>query len=226
MEGQKREVVEQDRYQERMAHAPDYRNCYSDFLESTVAQCLQWDPNLRPTLVSLLHCTKKGLADWEAVYGSVNKPEADIPDFAKYKYNTSEDMLPIGGIAPQKWIGMKMKKRRQRGVINRVEKRPKMTQSPPKKGIKENVMAAVKKHLSGYFKGSTGSSGAMSELHGGIQHLHSVIGMGGQIRHVNVGSKDPQPGMQPLNPNIQSAPDSGVDNEAEEEGQDNLDLYE
>jgi len=262
MEGQKREVEVQEREQEHMRHDKKYRNCYSIFLEMTVSRCLEWDPNQRPSLVELLYSTKQGLAQWEAVYGSVNKPEAEIPNFAKYKYNKSADMLPIGEIAPEKWRGMNLKKRAP-GVVDRVVKRPKMmhdvslqantphstpTQSPPKTGIKANVMAAVKTVFSSVFKknggnqadpsappatsaapgpgSNAGSSGDLSELHEKIQHLHSVIGMGGKVRRIDVRPQALQPGMQPLNPGTQIVQNSSDDDYIKAEEEDNLDLYE
>ncbi|KAI1521494.1 hypothetical protein PtrSN001C_012211, partial [Pyrenophora tritici-repentis] len=38
--------------------------------------------------------------DWEKAYGSVNKLEGEIPEFAKSKFNHNKTMLPIGEVAP------------------------------------------------------------------------------------------------------------------------------
>ncbi|CAE7187324.1 S-TKc multi-domain protein [Pyrenophora teres f. teres] len=116
MEGQTRVVTDKERREQRMSHAPDYKTA------------------IRPSLVYLLHWTKKGLENWEQAYGSVNKPEGEIPDIAKYKFNKNETMLKIGEVAPSHWKGLQ----RKRSIPEEealqppiMEKRPRIKQYVP-----------------------------------------------------------------------------------------------
>ncbi|KAE8829354.1 hypothetical protein HRS9122_09169 [Pyrenophora teres f. teres] len=118
MEGQTRVVTDKERREQ----------------QRVVSHCLQWNPNQRPSLVYLLHWTKKGLENWEQAYGSVNKPEGEIPDIAKYKFNKNETMLKIGEVAPSHWKGLQ----RKRSIPEEealqppiMEKRPRIKQYVP-----------------------------------------------------------------------------------------------
>ncbi|KAE8863476.1 hypothetical protein PTNB73_06683 [Pyrenophora teres f. teres] len=118
MEGQTRVVTDKERREQ----------------QRVVSHCLQWNPNQRPSLVYLLHWTKKGLENWEQAYGSVNKPEGEIPDIAKYKFNKNETMLKIGEVAPSHWKGLQRKRRIPEEEALQppiMEKRPRIKQYVP-----------------------------------------------------------------------------------------------
>ncbi|CBX97204.1 hypothetical protein LEMA_P103350.1 [Plenodomus lingam JN3] len=109
MEGRERTV---DRFKDKIQHDQRSYTCsYSYSLERLVSQCLYFKPPLRPILEELLYETRVGLERWERAYGSANKPEAELPSFAALPIQYS-DPFPIGGKAPEEWLGINPRKRR------------------------------------------------------------------------------------------------------------------
>ncbi|KAF1847600.1 kinase-like protein [Cucurbitaria berberidis CBS 394.84] len=109
MEGRNRKITDVELFNEGFQHCEGYNKCYSHWLDDLVFFCLQFAPWKRPSLHQLLYKTRRGLERWERVYGSVDKPEAELPEFAIYPLEHLEEFR-IGETAPEHWLGMKKRK--------------------------------------------------------------------------------------------------------------------
>ncbi|KAJ4363432.1 hypothetical protein N0V83_009725 [Neocucurbitaria cava] len=144
MERQVRTLTDEEwRFGQTWEHSFGYHRCYSNALESLVFKCLKFKAEDRPDLWELLYGTMDGRKRWEKAYGSVNKPAAELPDFATVRLKSNDDFL-IGAEAPDEWLGMRPRKRRAgeearlaptgRPAVNQGVGNPRPLQLPPAPG--------------------------------------------------------------------------------------------
>lgn len=144
MEGQVRTLTDEEwRFAQTWEHEIGYDRCYSNALESLVFKCLKFKSEDRPDLWELLYGTMDGRKRWEKAYGSVNKPAAELPDFATVRFKSNDEFL-IGAEAPDDWLGMRPRKRRAgeeatlapsgRPAVNQGVGNPRPPQLPPAPG--------------------------------------------------------------------------------------------
>lgn len=111
MEGGERSLTAFELNDEKFSHVQGYDKCYSKYLEDLVMQCLEFTQNDRPNLRQLLYRTRTGLERWEKTYGSVDKPEDELPEFATFPMAREEE-FHVGQEAPDHWLGMVKRKKR------------------------------------------------------------------------------------------------------------------
>jgi hypothetical protein len=121
---------------EGFQHDPQYTRIYSSKLDKLVFSCLEFDPDGRPALPEILFHTLEGLRQWETVYGDTNISEDEMPEYMKYPIDRRED-IPIGGVAPDTWMGMQTGRKRKSTEAGLGENVPQVPIPPhrPRTGI-------------------------------------------------------------------------------------------
>lgn len=113
----------------------DFDKPYTHFLMKTVLGCLKARPGERPRLTQLLYDTRKGLEQWEKVYGSADR--IDIFEFMKFDVFKEEE-FPIGAEAPKTWDWPRKWKAEEPEQVSSKQMHPALTDArasppPPKK---------------------------------------------------------------------------------------------
>jgi serine/threonine protein kinase len=100
-----KQAVKLDNPHDESAKRPQSNACYSEQLATLAADCVNLDPEQRPTLAKLLHRTQEGFTAYTDVYGDVAQKQMDELDrYHKMDYVThlGADEFAVGLPMPRK----------------------------------------------------------------------------------------------------------------------------